>query len=247
LKNLLITICGRGGSKGIPGKNICLIGNQPLIAYSIETAQNFTNSLSVGEGWGEVVLTLSTDAEEIKNVAAQFGLQTNYVRPDEMATDTAGKLPVLKHILNWEEEQKNIRFDYVLDLDITSPLRTVDDLQAAFNILQQDENALNLFSVNNAHRNPYFNMVEQNETGYYSLVKKLPDGVVTRQAAPKVYDMNASFYFYKRSFFDSDCKTAISPTSLIYTMPHLCFDLDEPVDFLFMEYLIENRKLGFEL
>jgi CMP-N-acetylneuraminic acid synthetase len=164
-----------------------------------------------------------------------------------MATDTAGKLPVLIDVLNWEEKNRNIHFDYVLDLDITSPLRTVDDLQQAFQILLNDENALNLFSVNHAHRNPYFNMVEQNETGYYSLVKKLPDGVVTRQAAPKVYDMNASFYFYKKSFFESNCKTAISSKSLIYIMPHLCFDLDEPVDFLFMEYLMENKKLGFEL
>ena len=244
--NLLITICARGGSKGIPGKNIRHIGNQPLIAYSIETAKKFADSLSVLEGWGEVCLTLSTDSIEIKNEAAQFGLLTDYVRPDEMATDTAGKLPVLKHVLEWEEKQKNIRFDYLLDLDVTSPLRTVEDLQNAFQILLNDEQAMNLFSVNNAHRNPYFNMVEQNETGYFSLVKKLPDGVLTRQAAPKVYDMNASFYFYRRNFFDSDCKTAISAKSLIYTMPHLCFDLDEPVDFLFMEYLIENKKLDFD-
>ncbi len=242
--NLLITICGRGGSKGIPGKNIRNIGNKPLIAYSIETAKKFCEALV---GVCSPTITLSTDSEEIKNVAAQFGLQTNYVRPPEMATDAAGKLPVLVDILNWEEKNRNIRFDYLLDLDITSPLRTVEDLEKAFQILQQDENALNLFSVNQAHRNPYFNMVEQNESGYYSLVKKLPDGVLTRQAAPKVYDMNASFYFYKRSFFESSCKTAISPKSLIYVMPHLCFDLDEPVDFLFMEYLIENKKLGFEL
>ncbi len=238
--NLLITICARGGSKGIPGKNIRSIGGKPLIAYSIQTAKNFAAK-------NNGTLALSTDSEEIKNVAAQFNLQTNYVRPAEMATDTAGKLPVLKHILEWEEKNRNIRFDYLLDLDVTSPLRNVDDLQNAFQILWNDENAMNLFSVNPAHRNPYFNMVEQNELGYFSLVKKLPDGLLTRQSAPKVYDMNASFYFYRRSFFDSDCKTAISPKSLIYVMPHLCFDLDEPVDFLFMEYLIENKKLGFEL
>ncbi len=238
--NILITICARGGSKGIPGKNIRNIGSKPLIAYSIETAKNFAAK-------NNGTLALSTDSEEIKKVAAQFNLQTNYVRPDEMATDTAGKLPVLKHVLEWEEKNRNIRFDYLLDLDVTSPLRNVDDLQTAFQILLTDKNAMNLFSVNPAHRNPYFNMVEQNELGYFSLVKKLPDGIVTRQAAPKVYDMNASFYFYRRSFFESDCKTAISPKSLIYEMPHLCFDLDEPVDFLFMEYLIENKKLGFDL
>ena len=244
MKNLLITICARGGSKGIPGKNIRTIGGKPLIAYSIETAKKFCEAIA---GVCSTTITLSTDSDDIKNVAAQFGLKTDYVRPAEMATDTAGKLPVLVDVLNWEQQQRNLQFDYLLDLDVTSPLRTVEDLQLAFDILNKDENALNLFSVNHAHRNPYFNMVEQNESGYYSLIKKLPDGVVTRQAAPKVYDMNASFYFYKKSFFESNSKTAISPKSLIYTMPHLCFDLDEPVDFLFMEYLIENNKLGFEL
>ncbi|MFM2047813.1 MAG: hypothetical protein RI955_359 [Bacteroidota bacterium] len=244
MKHILITICARGGSKGIPGKNIRLIANKPLIAYSIHTAKQFAEIVKQDY---TVIVALSTDTEEIKNIAAQFGLPTNYTRPDELATDTAGKLPVIKHLLQYEEQLHHIKFDFLLDLDITSPLRNADDLVQSFKILLADENALNLFSVNHANRNPYFNMVEKNETGYYSLVKKLPDGVLTRQAAPKVYDMNASFYWYKKTFFETASKTAISPQSLIYIMPHICFDLDEPTDFLFMEYLLENNKQGFEL
>ncbi|MFM2226543.1 MAG: hypothetical protein RJA07_2745 [Bacteroidota bacterium] len=243
MKNILITICARGGSKGIPGKNIRLIANKPLIAYSIHTAMQFA---AIMKDEYLVKLALSTDDEAIKNTAAQFGLSTNYTRPYDLATDTAGKLPVLKHLLD-DEEQQHIKYDFLLDLDVTSPLRTATDLVDAFKILLADENALNLFSVNHANRNPYFNMVEQNETGYYSLVKKLPNGVVTRQAAPKVYDMNASFYWYKKSFFTANCHTAISTKSLVYIMPHICFDLDEPTDFLFMQYLVENNMLGFDL
>jgi CMP-N-acetylneuraminic acid synthetase len=91
-------------------------------------------------------------------------------------------------------------------------------------------------------------MVEENSNGFFSLVKTNPDGTaLTRQSAPKVYDLNASFYWYKRSYFDKGYKTAITENSLIYLMNHICFDLDHPVDFLFMEYLLVNDKLDFQL
>jgi CMP-N-acetylneuraminic acid synthetase len=91
-------------------------------------------------------------------------------------------------------------------------------------------------------------MVEKNSTGFYTLVKTNPDGsVMTRQSAPVVFDLNASFYWYKRLFFDLGEKSAITDKSLIYEMNHVCFDLDHPIDFLFMEYLLQNDKLDFEI
>lgn len=100
----------------------------------------------------------------------------------------------------YSEKNQGITFDYILDLDVTSPLRTLEDLKEAFNLIQSDEKAVNLFSVSEPGRNPYFNQVEQKENGYYAQVKALDINVLSRQAAPKVYDMNASFYFYKRCF-----------------------------------------------
>jgi CMP-N,N'-diacetyllegionaminic acid synthase len=234
--NILITICARGGSKGIPGKNIRLIAGKPLIAYSIEQARRFASQKAC-------VIALSTDSEDIINVAAEAGLTTDYRRPDDLATDTAGKKGVIADLIKYEEEKRQIKFDYILDLDVTSPLRTIEDLEAAFKIIQEDENALNIFSVNPANRNPYFNMVEQNAEGYYELCKK--GTFVTRQAAPKVYDLNASFYIYRPAFFKTDYSGAITARSLIYEMSHACFDLDHPIDFTFMEYLLENKKLDF--
>ena len=90
-------------------------------------------------------------------------------------------------------------------------------------------------------------MVEKKENGYYALVKDLKGIVMTRQSAPQVYALNASFYIYKRSFFDLGYTGAITDKSLVYKVPHLCFDLDHPIDFDFMSYLLDNRKLGFEL
>lgn len=239
--NILITICARGGSKGIPGKNIKLIGGKPLIAYSI----NLTNKLK--EKWN-LNVALSTDDSEIKAVAAIHGVHTEYVRPDYLATDLAGKIDTIKDLLLYEESLVDYKYDFVLDLDVTSPLRTSEDVERALEILIAKSEAINLFSVNPAARNPYFNMVEENENGFYSLVKTNTDGnVMTRQSAPKVYDLNASFYWYRRSFFDSDLKSAITEKSLIFAMEHICFDLDHPVDFLFMEYLLLNDKLDFEI
>jgi CMP-N-acetylneuraminic acid synthetase len=113
-------------------------------------------------------------------------------------------------------------------------------------MIQTDGNALNLFSVNPANRNPYFNMVEKQQNGYYGLCKKTDQPILGRQSAPKVCDMNASFYFYRRNFFDSGLQSAITNRSLIYEMPHICFDLDHPVDFEFLFFLIINDKLDFD-
>jgi CMP-N-acetylneuraminic acid synthetase len=239
--NILITICARGGSKGIPGKNIKEIGNKPLIAYSIEVANIFKNIYQSTD------IALSTDSDEIIKVAADFGLTTNYKRPEFLAGDTTGKIDAIKDVLSFYEKDKEMQYDYVLDLDVTSPLRNREDLGKAFNLLQNDKSAINLFSVSVANRNPYFNMVEQKENGYYHLIKPLDNALLTRQSAPKVFDMNASFYFYKRKFFDMEYKGAITDKSLIYLVPHICFDLDHPIDFEFMNYLIVNNKLDFSL
>lgn len=239
--NILITICARGGSKGIPGKNIKIINGIPLIAYTIKLAKEIQKKHNV-------VITLSTDDVEIKKTAESFGVSTCYERPTFLATDTAGKIDTINDVLLYEEKLANIKFDYVLDMDVTSPLRTFEDIENALNILINNPDAKNLFSVNPAARNPYFNMVEENSNGFYSLIKSNPDGsVMTRQTAPKVYDLNASFYWYRRLFFESGEKSAITDKSLIYEMNHICFDLDHSVDFLFMEYLIQNSKLDFNL
>ena len=239
--NILITICARGGSKGIPGKNIKLIAGKPLIAYSID----LTNKLK--KKWTAKV-ALSTDDSQIKQVAANYDIHTNYERPKFLATDAAGKIDTIKDLLFYEETLTDFKYDFILDLDVTSPLRTATDIENALDIIRKSPEAKNLFSVNNAARNPYFNMVEQKNDGFYGLVKTNPDGTsLTRQSAPKVFDMNASFYWYRRSFFDSDAKSAITDKSLIYVMDHMCFDLDHPIDFTFMEYLLLNNKLDFEL
>lgn len=239
--NILITICARGGSKGIPGKNIKVLDGKPLIAYTIEIANQFKNK------YKSVDIALSTDSEEIRKVASGYELDSDYKRPALLGGDTVGKIDAIQDVVLYYEAQRSVRYDYILDMDVTSPLRNLQDLENAFALLKQDEQAVNLFSVSPSGRSPYFNMVEQKENGYYAQVKHPAQTVFTRQSSPVVYDLNASFYFYRRAFFDLGYRGAITDRSLIYLVPHVCFDLDHPIDFEILSYLMAHKKLDFDL
>lgn len=239
MKKLLITICARGGSKGIPGKNIKDLNGRPLIAYTIDVANKLSEHF-------DVTIGLSTDSDEIMQVAKVCGVETDYKRPDELATDKAGKLAAIYDVYRYMVSQGN-EFDLLLDLDVTSPLRNVDDILNTYKILEDHPETLNAFSVSPAHKNPYFNMVEEDENGCVSLAKKLEGNVLSRQTAPVVYEMNASFYLFRIKFFEDNLDNIFTAHARAYNVPHLCFDLDEPIDFEFMEFLFQNNKLDFQL
>ena len=239
MSNILITICARGGSVGIPKKNIKKVNNLPLIVYSIQTAQAYSKKHNAK-------IAISSDDPEILNVAKNHGLTTDYIRSLELSGSEVGKVLVLEDLLKHEEKISGLTYDYLIDLDVTSPLRSVLDIENAFETLSSS-NAHNIFSVSKAHRNPYFNMVEKEKNQEYVKLIKPDNHFMTRQSAPEVYDMNASFYIYKKSFFEQQFKSSITPKSLAYVMNHICFDIDEPLDLLMMEFLISNEHLDFEL
>lgn len=237
--SLLITLCARGGSKGIPGKNIRPVSGLPLIAYSIRHALLYAQRTGADAA-------LSTDSEEIRRVVAEHGLPSSYVRPTELASDTAGKLPVLRHLLLHEEQERGKRYNFLLDLDVTSPLRTLDDLNQAFTLLEAHPKALNLFSVSPPAHNPYFDMVEEGEDGFVHLVKTPGATMLSRQQGPNVFELNASFYFYRRAFFESEVPSLME-RALAYIMPHMCFEIDSILDMELLEYLLKHDKLDFTL
>lgn len=236
---LLITICARGGSKGLPGKNIKPIDGKPLIAFTIKHALNFQ------EAHQHVDILLSTDSIEIQKIAEQSGLKTDYTRPENLAGDTVGKVAVIRDALRYTESKTNIRYDLILDLDVTSPLRTQEDLESGFQkaILS---NKLILFSVSEAHKNPYFNLVEFD--GKDLAISKESGGYLSRQSAPTVYEINGSFYFYKREFFDLNIEKVTERGIFdIYLMDHPCHDVDNEVDFQYLKFLIESGNSSISL
>ena len=231
---VLGTICARGGSKGVKNKNIREIAGKPLIAYTIEYFKK----------WEKVDrIVCSTDSKEIADIAKKYGAEIPCMRPPELATDTASKIPVLQHIVKTCEQQDNCKYDIIVDLDPTAPLRKRKFLEEAFKkFVDSEEN--NLFSVTEARKNPYFNMVEVDKQGYAHLCKA--GSFVRRQDAPQVYELNASIYIYKRNFL-INMDSIYSDKSIIYEMPVITsVDVDREIDFLFIEFLLKSGVFNFD-
>lgn len=231
MNNLLITICARRGSKGVKGKNIRELNGHPLIYYTIKQALDWGKSKHV---------IVSTDSKDIAKIANECGADIPFLRPSVLATDTAGKVPVIRHALIACEKKFKEKFDMVMDLDITSPIRKIQDLENAYNLFITKK-PKTLFSVVPAHRNPYFNMVEENSESRV-VVCKPSSGFTSRQEAPKVYDMNASIYIFDRNYLiDEKNNKTTSDDSVAFVMDDLSrTDIDSELDFKFIEFLIKE-------
>jgi len=227
---ILCTVCARGGSKGVPNKNIRMLNGKPLIAYTIQQALK----------WGKIdKLIVSTDDKRIAAIAKKYGAEVPFLRPRELATDEVGKLDVIKHAVKHLENKGEI-FDIIIDLDATAPLRKIEDLEGALSVFLKN-NVNNVYSVCVARKNPYFNMVELDEMGRARLSKSSDKGpILSRQAAPKVYEINASIYIYKRDFL-LKTDSIHSDNTMVYIMPQeRSVDIDTLIDFKFIEYLLKE-------
>jgi len=228
----LCTICARAGSQGVKNKNVREIARKPLIAHTILQAQASTLFS---------VITVSSDSQAILDVARQFGVDSLILRPPEMATAFVSKLPAIQHAVKVTEENTKQRFSTIVDLDVTSPLRFVDDICEAVKLLEQT-GASNLFSVTPARCSPYFNLVEIDENGVPHLSKSLKQAVVRRQDSPKCYDMNASIYVWQReNLLNQD--DLFTDKTKIYIMPEeRSIDIDTALDFELVNYLLNKRR-----
>jgi len=224
----IATICARGGSVGVPGKNIRPLMGKPLIAHTIEQA------LSVP---GIDRVFVSTDAQDIADAALAAGAEVPFLRPDHLATSDAPKLAAVEHLVSWVE-QTHGPVGTIVDLDPTSPLRSLSDIETCMQML--DDGTDVVITGYEADKNPYFNMVERKEDGGIGLVKPPTSGVVARQQAPAVYSMNASIYVWQRS---SLAKGLWSGKPKLYVMPReRSVDIDEPLDFDIVELLMQRGQ-----
>lgn len=229
--NRICTICARGGSKGVPNKNIRSLLGKPLIEYSIQQALDSQLFAAVA---------VSSDSDDILDVARRAGASLLIKRPDALSTDQAAKLPVIQHCLLQAEAEAGRTFDVLVDLDATSPLRAVEDIVAAAQMLE-DADVQNVITAMPARRSPYFNMVELDAAGYAHLAKPLDQQVVRRQDAPKCYDMNASIYAWKRLAL-LDSTSVFMERTRLYVMPEeRSIDIDSELDFRFVEFLFAQR------
>lgn len=230
---ILCTICARGGSVGVKNKNIRDLCGKPLIAHSIIQAKkaNLFDKIAV-----------SSDSEEIRHIATKWGADYVIDRPAELASSTAPKIPVIQHAFLEAERFARDHFDFIVDLDATSPLRFVEDIVDAFNQFAACEEAENLVTAMPARRSPYFNMLEVGENRFAKLVKQNPEPIHRRQDTPACYDMNASIYIWKRNTL-LNSQSTITDRTLLYVMPEeRSFDIDSLLDWKIVSLLAEERQ-----
>ncbi|MBT9493233.1 MAG: acylneuraminate cytidylyltransferase family protein [Paucibacter sp.] len=232
----ICTICARGGSKGVKGKNIRHLLGKPLIAYSIEQAR---------ESKLFDIIAVSSDSAEILEIAQEYGVDMIIRRPLELASDTAAKLPAIKHCVEQVELRFGQIYDVCVDLDATSPLRSVDDIRQAVSLLET-VGASNVITAMPARRSPYFNLIELSKDGVPLLSKPLENPVVRRQDAPACFDMNASIYVWSRNSLFRDIGL-FTPDTRLYVMPEeRSIDIDSEIDFQLVEILLQRRFTASE-
>lgn len=231
-QKVIVTICARGGSKGVPRKNVKPLLGKPLLAHTIEQAQglNFVDKIVV-----------STDDAEIKEVAEKYGVSVPFLRPQKLATDTSPKMPAMIHAVTSAEKYWHEQYDVVLDLDPTNPLRLSGDIQGVLDALLINKKAFTSFSVTPAYKNPYMNMVEPTAAGFVKVVKRPAKPILRRQDAPVVYEVVASIYAIRRQYLE---KITHFPTkhNAYYVMPEeRALDIDSQLDFDIIELLLNRR------
>lgn len=228
-KQILCTICARGGSKGLPNKNLLKIGDKSLIGHTLTQAKAI-----------EAIdcIIVSSDSNEILKEGEIYAADILLQRSAKLASDDAGKIDAIIDCLNHAESNLNKHFDYVIDLDVTSPLRNLIDIENCLEFTK-DKGFKNLITVTNSKKNPYFNQIEITNEGP-QLVKS-GHNIKGRQSAPKVYDMNASIYVWSRDFLINE-KTLFSRDTIVYDMPEeRSLDIDNELDFKIVKHLIENE------
>lgn len=227
----LCTICARGGSKGVKGKNLRPLLGRPLIAHSIEQAKETGLFTAVA---------VSSDSDALLQAAKTAGADILVRRPDEMATDAAPKLPAIRHCLLEAEARLELEFDVFADLDATSPLRLPEDIAGAVQLLET-RGVSNVITGAPARRSPYFNLVELDANGVARLSKQLEHPVERRQDGPRCYDMNASIYVWRRDRFLAHPALFYTDT-LLFEMPEeRSVDIDNELDFDMVRLILERR------
>lgn len=227
----ICTVTVRAGSQGVPGKNWRDLHGVPLFAHSLRHA--------VDSGLFDRI-AVSSDAPEVLDTAERWGATDIVVRPPELATNTAGKVPAIVHAVLEVESRAGGPFATAVDLDATSPLRVADDVIGAVALLESS-GAQSVITGSEAHRSPYFNLVEEDSsTGVVSLSKG-GAGILRRQDAPRAFDMNASVYVWQRDALVADPRV-FYPTTRLYEMPpERSHDIDSELDFGIVEWLMSRR------
>ena len=228
----IATICVRGGSKGIPAKNQKKLHGIPLLAHTL---------LQIIDSNSFDHIAVSSDDDNLLKIASEYGCKNLIRRPNNLATDNAPKIPVIRHCVEEVEKKYNTKFDICVDFDATSPLRNIEDIHSVLSMCK-DHSVSNVITGMKSRRSPYFNMVELDENNTPYLSKKPNDKVIRRQDSPKCFDMNASIYAWKRKHLFNNDSLFLKKTKF-YEMPDdRSIDIDTEIDFKLVSLIMSQKK-----
>ncbi len=225
-------IFARGGSKGLPGKNIRPLCGKPLIAWSIEHALAVNRIARV---------IVSTDSEEIAAVARDYGAEVPFIRPAELARDDSPEWLAWRHGLNYLCETTGALPEVMVSVPATAPLRLALDIENCLNEYEKGDADM-VITVSDAHRSPYFNMVKTNEDGTVGLVNLPQSAIARRQDAPVVYDMATVCYVADPAFVMVHNATFEGRVKAVQVPTERAIDIDTLLDFQMAECLLNLRK-----
>ncbi len=221
-------IFARGGSKGLPGKNIRPLGGKPLIAWSIEHA------LAVKRIERVIV---STDSEEIATVASDYGAEVPFIRPAELARDDSPEWLAWRHALNYLRETTGELLEMLVSVPTTAPLRLPVDIENCLDEYEKGDADM-VITITDAHRSPYFNMVKTNTDGTVGLVNPPQSAIAHRQDAPVVYDMTTVCYVANSEFVMTHNATFEGRVKAVHVPFERAIDIDTLLDFQMAESLL---------
>lgn len=235
--NILVTVCARAGSKGVKSKNMRDFLGLPICWYTLAAYRLFCERF--GARYGEAALAVNTDAPELYAQVERAGVP--YIktpRKPELAGDAVEKGAVLRDTLKLAQERTGKTFDCVLDMDLTSPLRRVCDVENILDVFFAHPEAEAALSVTESRRNPWFNQMVVGEDGFCRLA--IPSDYVTRQQAPEVLDANASLYVYRPDYLLESDRILVRSKLVCSRMPDTAvLDIDSERDYELMQLLAD--------
>lgn len=223
-------VFARGGSKGLPGKNIRPLGGKPLIAWSIEHA------LAV-KRIGRVIV--STDCKEIAEISREYGAEVPFIRPAELARDDSPEWLAWRHALNYILETEGSLPNAMVSVPATAPLRSSLDIEKCLDEYEKGEADV-VITMTDAHRSPYFNMVKRNDDGTVRVVIKPESSVVRRQDAPAVFDMTTVAYVVDPAFVMANNNIFEGRVRAVHVPVERSIDIDTMLDFKIAECILKS-------
>ncbi len=231
--NILVVIPARGGSKGIPGKNIKLLNGKPLICYTIDVAREIVDDFHI---------CVTTDSHEIIQVVEDYGLSVKFTRPTELATDTIGTYEVLLHALAFYESEGNT-IDIMVLLQPTSPFRTGAQIKEALSLYTNDIDMV--VSVKETDSNPYYVCFEEKPDGFLK-ISKGEGNYVRRQDCPSVYEYNGAIYIINPLSLKEKPLSKFSKCRKFVMDRIHSIDLDTQMDWIIAEAIITNKIIKLD-